>query len=60
MSNRLLALSVLVGGLAFGLSSCATDAQVTEHQGQILFDSGDPAGGDIDIYVMDPDGSHVR
>ena len=46
--------------LALGLISCAEHLQLTEQQGQILFDSGDPAAGDIDIYVMDPDGSQVR
>lgn len=59
MSGRLFALSVCVVGLAFGLSSCATDAQVIEHQGQILFDSG-TGREDMQIYVMDPDGSHVQ
>ena len=57
-STKRRAASVFV--LALGVISCAVNAQVTEHQGQILFDSGDPAAGDIDIYVMDPDGSHVR
>ena len=60
MSGRLFVLSVCVVGLAFGLSSCATDAQVTQHQGQILFDSGNPEALDIQIYVINPDGSHVE
>ncbi len=60
MSGRLLALSVLVVVFAFGLSGCAVHTQVIEHQTKILFDSGDPAGMDMEIYVMDPDGSHVR
>ena len=35
-------------------------ATTTSTEAKILFDSGDPAGMDMDIYVMDPDGSHVR
>ena len=50
--------SVLV--LALGLSSCAVHAQLTEEQTGIVFDSGDPASMDMEVYVMDPDGSHVR
>ena len=51
-------LSVLVVVFAFALNSCA---QLTEHQPKILFDSGDsPELMDVQIYVMDPDGSNVR
>ncbi len=43
------------------LSSCAVLAQLTEHQPKILFDEGEsPDGMPPQIYVMDPDGSHVR
>ena len=54
-------LSVLVVVFALALSSCAVLAQLTEHQPKILFHSGDPSeGGNLQIYVMDPDGSHVQ
>jgi TolB protein len=33
---------------------------MTENQPKILFDSGQPDPPDLQIYVMDPDGSHVR
>ncbi len=48
--------------MALGLSSWAAHAQVTEHQPKILFDGGDPPTGmnNKQIYVMDPDGSHVQ
>ncbi len=43
------------------LSSCAVLAQLTEHQPKILFDGGEaPDGMDTQIFVMDPDGSHVQ
>ena len=43
------------------LSSWAVLAQLTEHQPKILFHSGDPSeGGNLQIYVLDPDGSHVQ
>ena len=43
------------------LSSCAVLAQLTEHQPKILFDGGDwPNETNHQIYVMDPDGSHVQ
>ncbi len=46
---------------ALALSSCAALAQLTEHQPKILFDGGEsPDGMDHQIYVMDPDGSHVQ
>ena len=45
--------------LALGVIGCAEHAQVIEHQGQILFDSG-TAREDMQIYVMDPDGSHIQ
>ncbi len=52
---------MLVVVFALGLSACALDTQLTEHQPRILFDSGDsPDLMDLQIYVMDPDGSHVR
>jgi len=54
-------LSVLVVVFALALSSCAVLAQLTEHQPKILFDSGEsPDLMDLQIYVMDPDGSHVQ
>ena len=54
-------LSVLVVVFALTLSSCVVHAQVTEHQPKILFDGGDPSDPrNHQIYVMDPDGSHVQ
>ncbi len=44
---------------ALALSSCAVLAQLTEHQPKILFDGGE-SPDDNQIYVMDPDGSHVQ
>ena len=52
-------LSVLVVVFALALSSCAVHAQLTEHQPKILFDGGE-SPFDKQIYVMDPDGSHVQ
>ncbi len=52
-------LSVLVVVFALALSSCAVLAQLTEHQPKILFDGGE-SPDDNQIYVMDPDGSHVQ
>ena len=46
--------------MALGVSNCAVHAQVTEPQGQILFDSGDAQVMDMQLYVMDPDGTHLR
>ncbi len=46
---------------ALALSSCAVLAQLTEHQPKILFHSDDPSeGGNMQIYVMDPDGSNLQ
>ncbi|MCH7805227.1 MAG: hypothetical protein IH937_14255, partial [Acidobacteria bacterium] len=46
---------------ALALSSCAVLAQLTEHKPKILFDGGDwPNETNHQIYVMDPDGSHVQ
>ncbi len=47
---------------ALALSSCAVLAQLTEHQPKILFDGSVPPSDDRNnqIYVMDPDGSHVQ
>ena len=46
---------------ALALSSCAVLPQLTEHQPKILFDGGDwPNETNHQIYVMDPDGSHVQ
>ena len=46
---------------ALALSSCAVLAQLTEHQPKILFDGGEwPDETNHQIYVMDPDGSHVQ
>ena len=59
MRDRLLALSVLVAVFVLGLSGGAGHAQLTEHQARIVFDSGDPTSMDLEIYVVDPDGSHV-
>ena len=56
-STKHRAASVFV--LALGLSSWAVQAQVTEHQPKILFD-GIESPDKTQIYVMDPDGSHVR
>ncbi len=44
------------------LSSCAVLAQLTEHQPKILFDGSVPPSDERNnqIYVMDPDGSHVQ
>ncbi len=44
---------------ALALSSCAVLAQLTQHQPKILFDSGESPDNQ-QIYVMDPDGSHVQ
>ncbi len=44
---------------ALALSSCAVLAQLTEHQPKILFDGGESLN-DSQVYVMDPDGSHVQ
>ena len=57
LTRMLRPLSVLVVVFALGLNSCAVHTQLTEHQAKILFDSSDM---DLQIYVMDPDGSHVR
>ena len=51
-------LSVLAVVFALALSSCA-DTQVTEQQPKILFHGGESEDKN-QIYVMDPDGSHVR
>ena len=51
-------LSVLAVVFALGLSSCV-DTQVTEHQPKILFHGGESEDKN-QIYVMDPDGSHVQ
>ncbi len=54
-------LSVRVVVFALALGSCAVLAQLTEHQPKILFDGGDPSDRrNRQIYVMDPDGSHVQ
>ena len=54
-------LSVLVVVFALALSSCAVLAQLTEHQPKILFDGGEWLDEtNHQIYVMDPDGSHVQ
>jgi len=46
---------------ALALSSCAVLAQLTEHQPKILFDGGEWRDEtNHQIYVMDPDGSHVQ
>ena len=47
---------------ALALSSCAVLAQLTEHQPKILFDGSVPPSDERNnqIYVMDPDGSHVQ
>ena len=44
------------------LSSCAVLAQLTEHQPKILFDGSELETDETNhqIYVMDPDGSHVQ
>ena len=44
---------------ALALSSCAVLAQLTENQPKILFHGGESEDKN-QIYVMDPDGSHVR
>ena len=46
---------------ALALSGCAVLTQLPEHQPKILFDSGEsPDRTDLQIYVMDPDGSGVQ
>ncbi len=53
--------SVPVVVFALALSSCAVHAQLTEHQPKILFDGGEWRDEtNHQIYVMDPDGSHVQ
>ncbi len=44
---------------ALALNSCAVLAQSIEHQPKVLFDGGESLD-DSQIYVMDPDGSHVQ
>ncbi len=51
--------SLLALVLAVLLSGTAVLAQLTEHQPKILFHGGE-SQDNLQIYVMDPDGSHVR
>ncbi len=62
LKRCMLRLFSLIVPFALALSSGAAHAQLTEQQPQILFDGGEFPDSIMDhqIYVMDPDGSHVQ